>query len=323
MKCRSDVERAQISGSSKKFFTDMAQFLDDNTAYKRAVGFGGERATHAISEALVSVVLPFEDEVGPALNSAYSALCQSHANLELIMVHAGSSELSCAIKSLMRVDMRVTVIAGGALALGAARERGLDAARGSYISFLSAGDTFMPHKIERQLTAMQNSGHLMSHTSYILASQDGLVSSNSNSGELSGKVYPAIIEDCPIVAGTVMLHRLLVAEGFAFSRYGSLGQDILPWIWIAQRHDILGIQEPLSIIAPSKANDAAGWKGSVESLQYVIEQLRSDPVHSRHGPSIRALETLRAHLVAASAAGEKHGASCVPGGAKAQRELDH
>jgi len=298
MNCRSVCERAQISGSSKNFLVEMAHFLDEYTVYKRAVGFAREQASRAVSDSLVSVVLPFDDEIGPALKSAYSVLCQTHTNLELIMVHAGSTELSSAVRTMTRVDERVTVIAGGPSVIGAARDRGLHAARGSYIAFLCAGDVFMPHKIERQLTAMQDGGYVVSHTSYhVGASRDRLTLPTVHSGEFGGKVYPTILDECPIATATVMLHRLLAAEGFAFTRHFGPAEDILSWIWVAQRYEILGIDEPLAVIESLGTNSPGNWKRSVKQLEHVLKQLRADPVHVQYRSKIEALEQLRAQLV--------------------------
>lgn len=92
-----------------------------------------------------------------------------------------------------------------------------------------------------------------------------------------------------IAVTTVMLHRLLVDEGFAFPTDVDVGEDMLAWIDLAMRYTLLGIDEPLSIVG-----GAVGWAAlqpakQVLALSGVVEALERHPLHRRHSGQIEEL----------------------------------
>jgi glycosyltransferase involved in cell wall biosynthesis len=292
MESRGEVERAQISGSSKKFLLDTADFLAI-TPYHRAQAWARERAKKAERDTLVSVVIPFFNEIHLAIRAAQSVLAQTHAKLELLLVDDGSTEPTDALRELARADRRVKLIRQENAGPGAARNHGMRLARGDYIAFLDADDLFLPHKLQRQIAAMQDAGAVASHTSYHVSFPERFSGLGTlNSGSFGGAVYPAIMSGCPIATPTVMLHRSLVSEGFAFPVDSHLGEDVLSWIWVAQRHEVLGVPEPLSIVEWSTTSAAINLDKSVAGLSFVLHRLKVDPLHSSHTDETGSLDRL-------------------------------
>lgn len=98
----------------------------------------------------ISVIIPVynaEKYLRPCLDSV---LEQSLQNIEVICVEAGSDDDSLAVlKEYARKDTRLQVFSGlGRLDAGAARNIGLAAAKGEYLSFLDADDLFKPEMLE-------------------------------------------------------------------------------------------------------------------------------------------------------------------------------
>lgn len=100
---------------------------------------------------LVSIIIPcFNGErfVGDAIRSA---LAQTYEPKEIIVIDDGSVDRSLeVIRSFGSAIRRETQPNRGG---GAARNRGLELARGEYVQFLDADDLLDPHKIERQVEA--------------------------------------------------------------------------------------------------------------------------------------------------------------------------
>lgn len=109
---------------------------------------------------LVSVVIPIFNADQFVREAIESVLAQTYSDWELVLVDDGSSDRSTAIamEYAARDPGRVFYVthSGGATrGLSASRNLGIAHARGEYVTFLDADDTWFPHKLERQ-TAMLN-----------------------------------------------------------------------------------------------------------------------------------------------------------------------
>lgn len=94
----------------------------------------------------VTAVLPVHNGQAYLEATLHSLQSQTLQNAEFIFVDDGSSDDSLAIlKRAARQDPRVQVIPQQRSNAGAARNRGLDAAKGKYVLFLDSDDTFDPN----------------------------------------------------------------------------------------------------------------------------------------------------------------------------------
>ncbi len=286
---RTDGERVQLFGSRRRFSTSMAAMLD-TTPYKMAAEYARAQVSCTTPQTLVSVVVPFRNEIPLACRALRSALAQTHPNIEVIAVDDGSTEGLAEMEELARQDTRLHLIRQENSGPGAARNRGMREASGEYIAFLDADDQFLPHKVRRQLQLMQRSGHRVSHTSYYVSYPThfedlGLV----RSGAFSGDVYPQIISNCPIATPTTMIHRSVVDAGFEFSTTLQIAEDVLAWIELSMRHGVLGIDEPLSIVEWSETSGALQPEKTILGLMNMLSKMHENPLHNRHTEQIASL----------------------------------
>jgi glycosyltransferase involved in cell wall biosynthesis len=290
---RSEVERAQMFGSTRRYFASLATFLDA-TPYQEAAAHAQARHAALGAGALVSVVIPFWNNVKLVLQAVHSVVGQTHRNIEVVLVDAGSTEDMAALADFAATDPRVRLVHQAFSGPAAARNRALNMVQGDYIAFLDADDTFLPQKIERQLEQMQRHGALFSHTSFYVDNLGQIGFGLRRSGAFGGACYPQIIGGCPIAMSTVMLHRSLVDEGFAFPIDLRAGEDMLSWIDLTLRYTLLGIEEPLSIVGWSDGSAELDQSKQVLRLSGMVEALERHRVHSRHPAEIEKLrQTLR------------------------------
>jgi hypothetical protein len=236
---------------------------------------------------LVSVIIPFWNEATVTLRAVRSALDQTHRNVEIILVDDGSTADISSIVALAGSEPRVSLLRQPNAGPAAARNRGIGAAQGEYVAFLDADDQFLPLKIERQFGLMRQYGVVFSHTSYYVSYPDrkpgwGLM----RSGKFGGDCYPAIIGMCPLAMPTVMLHRSVLGNGFAFPSDLRVGEDLLAWIDLARSHTLLGIDEPLSIVEWSDNSAALDPVKQVLGLSFSIRALEGHPAHRKHTAEI-------------------------------------
>ena len=104
--------------------------------------------------AQISIVIPVYNRAAEVRTAIASVLTQSHRDLELIVVDDASTDhLQSSVESF--ADPRVRLIRhernqGAA----AARNTGVNAARGEWVAFLDSDDAWDSDKLERQLTSL-------------------------------------------------------------------------------------------------------------------------------------------------------------------------
>jgi len=105
---------------------------------------------------LVSVVMPAYNAAQTIACSIRSVLRQRYQSIELILVDDGSSDDTSEIaRSEAGADTRLQVIRQSQRGAYGARNAGIRAAHGQYVTFLDADDVMLEDRIERQLDALQ------------------------------------------------------------------------------------------------------------------------------------------------------------------------
>lgn len=127
-----------------------------------------------VSTPLVSVVMPVYDAEATMERSIDSVLAQSHRQVELILVNDGSRDGSAAImEAYARRDARVVVVHQANGGVAAARNRGLQEARGTHVAFLDSDDWWDPDKLALQLAHMARTGVRVCYSAYQRMAEDG------------------------------------------------------------------------------------------------------------------------------------------------------
>lgn len=99
---------------------------------------------------LVSVVIPTYNAAGLLLQTLHSVFAQTFSDMEIIVVNDGSPDGTAAQLAQLS-DPRLRVISQKNAGVGAARNRGLDEARGEFVAFLDHDDLWLPEKIATQI----------------------------------------------------------------------------------------------------------------------------------------------------------------------------
>lgn len=108
---------------------------------------------------LVSVVIPAYNAAVHLRATLESVLAQTWRHLEAIVVDDGSTDGTAAIvREFQARDARVRLIQQTNRGVGAARNAGIRAARGSFIAPLDADDLWAPRKLELQLQRLERAG---------------------------------------------------------------------------------------------------------------------------------------------------------------------
>jgi hypothetical protein len=99
-----------------------------------------------MSETLFSVVIPCYERRDLLLRTLNSVWRQTHIAYEVIVVDDGSSDGT--VEHLKSLGDRIKLLTQRNLGPGAARNRGLEQARGRYVAFLDSDDVWFPWTLE-------------------------------------------------------------------------------------------------------------------------------------------------------------------------------
>lgn len=295
MSKRSDTEKVLLNGSIKRYFAELAKFLDD-TPYEEAAEYAHSKVKIAEFSSLVSIIIPFYNEIPKVLNAIESALNQTYPNIEIIVVNDGSSEDLKDVNNLISEHNNIILINTKNKGAANARNLGMNAAKGEYIALLDGDDTFAPNKVYIQLSQMQDKGYLFSHTSYHVkyperAETVGII----ESGDVNF-TYPGIISSCSIATPTVMFHRVLLTMGLKFPTGAKLCEDIKTWIWVAARCPILGINIPLSVVNWRDDSGALNLEKGINGIGYLLKEIYKDPIFNKENQEYEKLNNYLTQL---------------------------
>jgi Glycosyl transferase family 2 len=178
----------------------------------------------------VSVVLPTYN-YGRYLGGALaSALGQSHQDLEVLVVDDGSTDNSPAVVAAFEHDCRVRYYRRPNQGPAAARNFGIEQARGQFVAFLDADDLWLPWKLEYQLAcfaAVPSPG--LVYTRRLLIDAEGRQLATAQLRMHRGRVLPHLFRNNFICFSSVVVRRdlLVDAGGFDTSVEHSEDYDLL------------------------------------------------------------------------------------------------
>lgn len=122
---------------------------------------------------LISVIVPVY-KVEPYLNKCISSIVeQTYKNLEIILVDDGSPDNCPEIcDAWAKKDSRIKVIHQINCGAGAARNVGIDVAKGDFLAFVDSDDYLAPYMYETLYKAMQDTGADTAECDYVKVEDD-------------------------------------------------------------------------------------------------------------------------------------------------------
>ncbi|MBX2857611.1 MAG: glycosyltransferase family 2 protein [Cellvibrionaceae bacterium] len=185
---------------------------------------------------LVSVVIPLynaEKYIAAALDSVFT---QSYTPLEVVVVDDGSKDKSVEIVNSLQSDT-IKLVQQENLGPAAARNRGVQEARGRWIAFLDADDIWQANKIETQLAVMGPNKWAYCDSEFMGGPNDGRCDS-----ELNQKYQGMVLEQltCSNFIGTsgVIVERSVFLEIGGFDGGLRSIQDWDLWLRIASEYPV-------------------------------------------------------------------------------------
>ncbi|OLO42334.1 glycosyl transferase [Alkalihalophilus pseudofirmus] len=198
------------------------------------------------NQRLISVITPAYNSEKFIRETIESVLAQTYTNWEMIIVDDCSSDSTTEIiKQYEEQDERLTLIqlkenSGPAVA----RNTAINNAKGRYLAFLDSDDQWVPEKLERQLTFMQEREIAFSFTQYFKINEEGEETGMVES--IPEKVsYNQLLKNNVIGCLTVMIDTEMTGKIEMVNI--RTRQDYVLWLTLCKRGFIAyGLQEVLA-----------------------------------------------------------------------------
>ena len=246
---------------------------------------------------LVSVVMPAYNSaryIGEALDSA---LQQDYPALEIIVVDDGSTDDTVA--TVAGYGDKVRLLTQKNRGSAAARNLGIQHARGKYIAFLDADDAWWRHKIRHQIEALVASGYKMAYSRFIWWHPDEHGQHTppetefeqpanpnlSSAAIVTGWPYAELLLDCIVWTSTVIVEKIELEKAGLFDENLRKGQDYDLWLKLARQIEMVGLEKPTALYRIHPASITS----SVKEINYEYLILsRTVERWSEAGPDGRA-----------------------------------
>jgi len=199
--------------------------------------------------ARVSAIIPVYNGAATVAAAIDSALAQSFAALEVIVVDDGSTDATAEV--LRRYAGRIRIIERANGGIAAARNSGAAAATGEYLAFLDCDDIWMPTMVARAVAALDREpACVLAYTNCAVIDSEG--------GDLGSALVGAGVDHAPMIeemlarlwpimpSAVVMRRAAYAACGGFIEEFRSYGfEDVIFWLRVREQGAFCYIPEPL------------------------------------------------------------------------------
>ncbi|MCT7993936.1 glycosyltransferase [Laspinema sp. C5] len=211
-------------------------------------------------------------------------LTQSHFELEIIVINDGSKDSSLEKASQIN-DPRIKIFSYPNSGVAVSRNRGIDLAKGDYISFLDADDLWTTEKLEDQLKALRENHQAAvaySWTDYIDESGNFLYPGSHLSW--NGDVFSKLLLKNFIENGSnPLIRRGALAEVGKFDSSLPPVEDWDMWLRLAARYHFVAVPRSQVLYRMSaNANSANISKMETQGLKILNRAFSLDPLSLQH-----------------------------------------
>jgi glycosyltransferase involved in cell wall biosynthesis len=246
-----------------------------------------------MSDPLVSIIIPVWNAAGFIEETLRSVLRQTFNDYELIIVNDGSPDTVELEAALLPYRSSIKYLRERHKGAAAARNAALRVARGTYIAFLDADDSWFATYLDRQIA------FLKAHQEIDLVYADARLTGDS---PLAGRTFmetapsrgPVTLKSllslrCHVIASGVVVKRSVVIDAGMFDESITRGHDFDLWIRLARRGARLAYQRRVLLSRRIHSSNLSG--DAVSESERALAALRRIEASMPLSPDERAALT--------------------------------
>ena len=204
---------------------------------------------------MISVVIPLYNKEQSIASTLQTVLNQTYQDFEIVIVDDGSTDHS--VEEVTKVlDPRIRLIHQKNAGVSAARNRGIEEAKGEYIAFLDADDEWKPEYLNTQYELTQKYPECSVFAcNYEFKDTQGKVTPTiirklpfkGEDGILSNYFEVASYSHPPICSISIMVKKNAIQSIGGFPVGIKSGEDLLTWARLAVKEKIAYNRKPYAI----------------------------------------------------------------------------
>ncbi len=221
----------------------------------------------------VSIIIPFYN--CPCVDqSIQSALDQTYANTEIIVVDDGSTDFVDKIRPFWDKLTYLRKENGGT---ATALNHGIATATGEYIAWLSSDDLFVPEKLSKQMDFMQNNKAEISFTNYHVINQNNEIVipfCGRRLGHMTNDIYHEFLKYNVVNGCTVVIKKDLFKKVGEFNPKLKYTQDYEMWFrLLVNGYAMHYLDEALTHFRQHAASGTSKFRPQMRQEMRVIEKI--------------------------------------------------
>lgn len=208
---------------------------------------------------MISVIIPLYNKEGLVTRAITSVVAQQYPDYEIVVVDDGSTDNSVAEVRQFAAGNRIDnlrIIRQSNAGVAAARNRGIEEARGAYVAFLDADDVWKPGYLKAmeslaakypRCSVFASNYENMSPEGEVFRNRLNGVPFEGSTGVIDNYFSMAAASDPPVWTSAVMVRRDAIRRIGGFPTGIKSGEDLLTWATLATCHGVAYCMEPLAI----------------------------------------------------------------------------